>query len=368
MTKKARSSTRGTVKQAVKQHAGQPSVFEKAVVARKRHAVVGTRTRTGRSAMQARARSDQLRRETLLIEHQQKGRTNAFVDGRFGEDDQAMPLEDKLVHRFQRERQRQLKQSRYSLEDEGGGGGMLGGALGAPSELTHGGRALGDMEEMSDLEGDSDDEGGGRGGKRREDGFAGADFVKKAHFGGGEDAESDGRRLSAKELLEETIAKYKLAKYERQEEKMAQVKEIDALDAEFDAIRGLVFETGSKRKQPAQPAAVTSSLAADRAGRAGGPSAHADFEQIASELAREMRAAPTDRLQTESELAAHEAKRLKLLESDRLKRMQPDGAGSGGVAVRRTDDDLVDDFGPLPGDLPSDDDEEEAEEGEEEEV
>ena len=71
-----------------------------------------------------------------MIEHQQKGRTNAFVDNRFGEDGEGMPEEDKLVHRFQRERQRQLKASkasRYSLGEGadafGSGGGFEGSAL-----------------------------------------------------------------------------------------------------------------------------------------------------------------------------------------------------------------------------------------------
>ena len=117
--------------------------------------------------------------------------------------------------------------------------------------LTHGGRAIGDMEEFSDADlGDSDDEGGGRGGRQRNGGFEGADFVRGAHFGGNDDENGDGdgeRKLSAKELLEQTIAKYKLAKLDRQEEKQAQNKEIEQLDADFDAIRGLVFATGSKK-------------------------------------------------------------------------------------------------------------------------
>ena len=204
-----------------------------------------------------------------MIEHQQKGRTNAFVDNRFGEADEGMPLEDKLVHRFQRERQRQLKASkasRYSLGDGDGAyddaaGGYAGGALGAPTQLTHGGRALGDMEDLSDADlGDSDDE-AGRG--RRDDGFEGADFVKRAHFGGGENdddgVDGGGRRLSAKELLEETIAKYKLAKYERQEKKREENDQIAALDEEFDAIRGLVFQAGSKEAAKAKGAAKASS-------------------------------------------------------------------------------------------------------------
>ena len=204
--------SRGTVRERLQQAKSQPSAFDSAPIARKRHNVIGDRNLSGkaRSQLQARSRSDQIRRETLLVEHQQKGRTNAFYDGRFGEEDENMPLEDKLVHRFQRERQRQLRESKFSLDEVASGG-----SLGAPSALTHGGRALGDLDNMSDV-GDSDDERGQGGG-----GFQDADFVKRAHFGGGDDEEGP---RSAKEVLEETIARYKQAKLERQEEKSEQVR------------------------------------------------------------------------------------------------------------------------------------------------
>ena len=344
----------GALKDHVQKAKGQPSAFERATVAKKHHSVIGERQRGSRkeSATQARARSDQLRRETLLIEHQQRGRTNVFHDGRFGEHDDEMPLEDKLVHRFQRERQRQLRESRYGLEEGGDTlGGHDGSALGAPTSLTHGGREL-DMDALSDtgLGDDSDDDfgrGRGRGGK--DGGFEGADFVRRAHFGGGDDAEGGGdeggdRKLSAKELLEETIARYKLAKYERQEVKAEQNKLVDQLDEDFDAIRGLVFAAGAKPKRvPGQPAPPPPSAASQP---------HGDFEKLASELSREMRAQPSSRLLSEDEAAVAEAKRLRALESERLKRMQPDAAAaasSGSVggapgARRRTDDDLDDDL------------------------
>ena len=325
----------GGYKQLLKLQKGKASAFESAPIARKRHNVVGDRERGGklRSTLQARSRSDQIRRETLLVEHQQKDRTNAFIDGRFGEDDQDMPHEDRLVHRFQRERQRQLRKSKYSLEDDGDGDG--GGHLGSMSQLTHGGRALGDMEELSDADlGDSDNDDGRRGGG----GFGDSDFVKGAHFGGGEEEEGGERPRSAKELLEETIAKYKLAKYERQEERTEQNRALQQLDEDFDEVRGLIFATGGQAKKAAQAAAAKAAAAG----------AHADFDQLAGELKGEMKAAPSDRLQTDSELAAAEARRLRGLEKERLLRMQPDG-GLAGSARRPTDDDLDDGFGDLLG-------------------
>ena len=112
---------KGSVKQRALSSRGQPSAFEQASVSRKKHTVIGARDKgsKGRSAMQARARGEQMRRETLLVEHQKKGRTNAFIDGRFVRMARNAE-EDKLVHRFQRERQRQIKKSRYALADEDG--------------------------------------------------------------------------------------------------------------------------------------------------------------------------------------------------------------------------------------------------------
>ena len=148
------------VKEALRRLQGKgdrTSAFEQATIKRKRHDVVGHKERgQARSEMQSRGRATQLRRETLLVEERQKGRTNTFVDGRFGEHDEDMPVEDKLVQRFQRERQRQLRDSKYALDDAEDSGG-----LGARSamQLTHGGQALGEMEQLSDGGwGDSDDD------------------------------------------------------------------------------------------------------------------------------------------------------------------------------------------------------------------
>ena len=44
---------------------------------------------------------------------------------------------------------------------------------------------------------------------------------------------------------------------------------------------------------------------------------------MAAALSREMKAQPTERLQTEAELATAEAQRLRMLEAERQRRMQP---------------------------------------------
>ena len=71
-------------------------------------------------------------------------------------------------------------------------------------------------------------------------------------------------------------------------------------------------------------AAGSSSLAAARQSEV---SVHDDFEKLASELSREVKAQPTDRLQSEGELATAEARReaKRQAEQARLERLRLEG-------------------------------------------
>ena len=44
------------------------------------------------------------RKNSLLLEYQQRGKTNVFLDHRFGEQDDSLGDEDKAILRFQKER------------------------------------------------------------------------------------------------------------------------------------------------------------------------------------------------------------------------------------------------------------------------
>lgn len=44
------------------------------------------------------------RKKSLLPEYKQRGKTNAFLDSRFGEHDESLGDEDKAILRFQKER------------------------------------------------------------------------------------------------------------------------------------------------------------------------------------------------------------------------------------------------------------------------
>jgi len=137
----------------------------------------------------ARAFANDQRRKTLLPEHQTRGHTGTFRDRRFGAQDPNMSIEDVMLERYTRERQKgQGKKGMFNIEDEddlaGFDEGDEGTALGG---LTHGGRSVVDLPGDDfvaqglggDDDDDDDDEREGR--IRRRD-------VGRGHFGGfGED-------------------------------------------------------------------------------------------------------------------------------------------------------------------------------------
>jgi nucleolar protein 14 len=88
------------------------------------------------------------RKKTLLKEFQEKDRAGGIVDRRFGENDPSMSLEDRMLERFTRERQRASKGAAFNLEDE--------------DELTHYGQSLSKLDDFDNvgLGMDDDDEEG----------------------------------------------------------------------------------------------------------------------------------------------------------------------------------------------------------------
>lgn len=118
----------------------------------------------------ARQLATERRRKTLLVEYKALKKDNVFRDRRFGEDDPSLSLEEKMLLRFQKERQRRARASggggkagRFNLEegddeeyeeDEEYGG----------LRLTHRGKALGedDYRDQDALgSSDEDDDAGG---------------------------------------------------------------------------------------------------------------------------------------------------------------------------------------------------------------
>uniref|UniRef100_A0A673KHQ3 Nucleolar protein 14-like n=1 Tax=Sinocyclocheilus rhinocerous TaxID=307959 RepID=A0A673KHQ3_9TELE len=145
----------------------------------------------------SRSRAIQKRKETLLKEFRLKDKNNTFIDRRFGEYDQKITPEEKILQRFTLERQRTHdRKDMYNLNEE--------------EELTHYGQSLAEMEKMKDvIDSDSDSE---------EKGLLSAELTA-THFGGGggllrkKSAEDEEHKpKSRQELIEELIIKSKQEK------------------------------------------------------------------------------------------------------------------------------------------------------------
>ncbi|CBQ70722.1 related to NOP14-nuclear and nucleolar protein with possible role in ribosome biogenesis [Sporisorium reilianum SRZ2] len=257
------------------------------------------------------------RRETLLPEWQARNRTGTFVDRRFGENDANMTPEEKMLERFATEKQRRAaKGAAFNLNDD-------------DELLTHYGQSLSGLDDLADIrlpQDDDDDEDPGR-------------LTAQGHFGGFGDNE-DGDKSKA-DVMREVIAKSKFHKLERQKMKDADNELREQLDDELADIRGLLFEQPAvptpapavdpkaKAKVSVFPGPATGANATAVAGASTDTSEAQDkpassYDTFVRELAFERRAKPQDRLKSEEELAAEEAKRLMKAEKARLKRMRGD--------------------------------------------
>lgn len=89
------------------------------------------------------------RKKTLLKEFEERDRSGGIVDRRFGENDPTMSIEERMLERFTRERQRASKSAAFNLEDE--------------DELTHYGQSLSKLDDFDNvglgLEDDEEDGG-----------------------------------------------------------------------------------------------------------------------------------------------------------------------------------------------------------------
>uniref|UniRef100_A0A8C5A6B2 Nucleolar protein 14 n=1 Tax=Gadus morhua TaxID=8049 RepID=A0A8C5A6B2_GADMO len=265
----------------------------------------------------SRSKAINKRKDTLLKEHQNKHKSNKFIDRRFGEYDTNMDPEDKILERFSMERQKQHdKKDMFNLNEE--------------EELTHYGQSLAEMEKFNDLM-DSDSE-------PDEKGLLSAELTR-SHFGGGggllrkkagDDKGGAPRAKSRQELIEELIQKSKLQKRERQVQKEETFELTEKLDKDWKSIQTLLANKPSKAErdelQPEKPKLD-------------------EYDMMVRELGFEMKAAPSEKLKTPEELAREERERLQRLEADRLRRMLGDAVESAPKApAHLSADDLNDGF------------------------
>lgn len=230
-----------------------------------------------------------------------KNRTGTFKDRRFGENDKSLTEEEKMLHRFARERQAQSsKKSMFSLDDESDDENEVG--------LTHYGKALSlkDDFDQEDLKNGSDDDD--------------EDFLKPKKRSREEDEDEDdeaalefqheapNRKKTKAEVMKEVMAKSKFYKQQRQILKEKVEEKIFDLDEEYDDVLAAL---GSVPKQgPAAPQFAK----VDANGMS--------YEKSLKELNMERRAVPADRTKTDEEIRKERADKMRELEEARLRRME----------------------------------------------
>ncbi|KAJ3917415.1 nucleolar protein 14 [Lentinula edodes] len=306
-------------------------------VTKLKHDVGGRKLKgvTGKPAQSKTAGIEQ-RKKTLLKEYEERHRTGGIIDRRFGENDPTMSLEERMLERFTKERQRASKGVAFNLEDE--------------DELTHYGQSLSKLDDFDDIgleEEDEDDE----------TGRINEDIVKYTHFGGFDDDEDEdngepARKKSKAEVMAEVIAKSKGHKIRRQMEKEEGENVRHELDQAFDSLRSLLYApdpsaTGSNSTPLGAPGPSLSVAIPETALVA--TEKTANYDQAVRELAFDKRAKPKDRTKTEEELAVEEKEALEQAEKRRRKRMlgleDSDSENEGRSKIRqRGGDDLEDDF------------------------
>ncbi|KAF5025878.1 hypothetical protein F66182_1997 [Fusarium sp. NRRL 66182] len=267
---------------------------------------------------QAKAASEERRRQTLLVEMQRRNKVGGILDRRFGENDPTMAPEEKMLERFAREKQRSHKKnSMFDLEDD------------EPSEgLTHMGKSL-TFENVDDFQEDDLDEDYDSDGSVRE-----RQRLKRiramADTGSDEDGENGEpeRKKTKKEVMEEVIAKSKHYKYERQAAKEEDEDLREELDKELQSIQMLLQQGRPGGKAHGEDAAKPTIAGVDR------DAFEKNFDLQVKKLAQDKRAQPADRTKTEEEKAEEESTRLRELEDKRQKRMR-------GESVSDSEDDEV---------------------------
>ncbi|KAM3937753.1 nucleolar protein 14 [Leptodactylus fuscus] len=234
------------------------------------------------------------RKDTLLREYQQRGKSSVFSDKRFGEYDTKLTPEEKMMKRFALERQKHVdKKTMYNLNEE--------------EELTHYGQSLATLEKMTDaVDSDSDTE---------ERGALSAELTA-AHFGGGgllrkkapseQTEEEPEKPKSRKELIEELIAKSKIEKRERQSQREKAHELTEKLDSDWKAIQGLMAHKVPKSERKVEPEKPKPD----------------DYDMTVRQLVFDMKAKPSDKMKSEEEIAKEEQERIQRLEADRLRRMR----------------------------------------------
>ncbi|KAI3838559.1 hypothetical protein MKW92_014493 [Papaver armeniacum] len=233
----------------------------------------------------SRYRSIEKRKNTLLKEYLESGKSFVFLDGRIGEQNNQLEEFDKAILRYKRvcELKSNRKKRKYNLSD---------------GEENDNGAFL----ERDDFDDDI-----------ALDDHAAADGTKNMHILKhlGSQLESGSKPKSHKEVMEEVMLKGKYYRAQKAKDKEEDEQLMNELDKKFEDWKSSQsFNALSNKRSPKESLEE-------------GPDA---YDKQVKRLAGDMRAAPSDRTKTPEEIALEDKERLEQLEEERQKRMDDDSS------------------------------------------
>jgi len=299
--------------------------FDKFQNSRSKHEVVNRRVKgEDRDVGRAREKATEQRKKRITTQLKASKSSNIFTDKRFGENDPALSLEEKMFMRFQKERSSRLRSSKlFNLDDDD-----------TPGELlTHKGQILGAGNSLNDDLSDDDN--------NDDDGALDKEVVNTLHFGGGLVPVKDQSRnnqgiygpasapKTRQEMLQEIVMKSKLAKLERKEAKEAQENGTAKIDDDFDALlasadlefRPMGRDRGRferEQEKVEQEICIAAGLSAEKPKE---DDVFSNYDKELRAMAFEAKVRATDRTKTPEELALEARERLQKAEEARLTRM-----------------------------------------------
>ncbi|KAI8895140.1 nucleolar protein 14 [Globomyces pollinis-pini] len=270
-----------------------------------KHTVIGRKVKgTIGKPGQVRAQHQKIRQNTLSLESKNKKNENIMMDRRIGEHDPTLSIEDKMLERFMKEKTKNIRaNAMYNLEEE--------------DELTHLGQSLSGFDDAGLEAVPNDDE---------SDGMIDASVVKYTHFGGFDEGNDPNAKKSRNEIMKEVIAKSKMYKRERQQQKEFDQEMTEKLDEDLDEIRGLLAPMGTPKPVTEGKMVVSADRLKLISGEITRPTetqekVDLDYDKYIREMVYDRRAKPTDRIKSEEELALEAKLELEQLEEARIKRM-----------------------------------------------
>lgn len=204
---------------------------------------------------------------TLGVEMSQRHKKGEFTDRRFGENDETVSHEDKMLIRFQRTKQRQLvneKKQQFNLQSDDDDDGE-------ETILTHRGKRLDEidygvtpgmikhreMDEAANASASEDEFAELRGEGPAKSDFGGMTLKSRPTMELDEDGDPNADVFKTKaEVMQDLIAKSKMYRYEKQKDRAERSDQIEALDEGFDELREILgldkAEVRAIRKQQKQ--------------------------------------------------------------------------------------------------------------------